>query len=118
MTQEQTSNSEIADAVRHQKAPRFRTQIGRLVEYSDGYYLRFYDWDDTDNPTAVAFKRRKVSRFLCPLETEKIDLKHLQRDYMKKVNAKQKGQHILPDKDRLVTTTIKHREYSATNPAL
>lgn len=112
MAESFTDNSEVVDAVRLTgKAPRFRTQTGRLVEYSDGYYLRFYDWDDTDNPNAAAFKRKKVSRFLCPLETEKIDLKHLQRDYMKKVNAKQKGQHILPDRDDLTVEQFWIREH-------
>jgi integrase len=99
---ETAHESGVVDAVHlTAKGPRFRTQTGRLVEYSDGYYLRFYDWDEADNPGAGAFKRKKVSRFLCPLETEKCDLKHLQRDYMKKVNARQKGQHILPDRDDL-----------------
>lgn len=95
---------EIVDIVREHCAanplPRFRTQTGVVVEYSDGWYLRYYD----DDP-ASAFKRKRVAVWLCPNDTEREVRERLQVAHIKVVNAKQKGVKVNVDKDEL---TIGH----------
>jgi integrase len=96
-----TDENGVFDAVHMAaKLPRFRTQHGQVVERSEGYYIRYYDWGvakkraSTEPDTrAETAQRRKVSEFLCPLGVEKMELRRLQREHMKKVNARQRGVH-------------------------
>src|SRR5580700_10576107 len=80
--------------------PRFRTQTGVLVEYSDGWYTRYYDSDPADR-----FKRKRVAVWLCPNDTEREVRERLQAAHIKTVNARQKGVRVNVDKDEL---TIGH----------
>jgi integrase len=81
--------------------PRFRTQTGVLVEYSDGWHTRYYDSDPTNR-----FKRKRVAFWLCAKDTEREVRERLQAEHIKRVNARQKGlPHVNVDKDEL---TIGH----------
>jgi integrase len=80
--------------------PRFRTQTGVLVEYSDGWYVRYYDDDPMD-----AHKRKRVAVWLCASDTEREVRERLQAAHIKTINAKQKGVRVNVDKEEL---TIGH----------
>jgi integrase len=100
-----TENEEIpADLVqahcKENPIPRFRTQTGVLVEYSDGWYVRYYDDDPAD-----VHKRKRVAVWLCASDTGREARERLQADHIKTVNARQKGVRVNIDKDEL---TIGH----------
>jgi integrase len=93
-----TQETEIVDAVHAAKRlPRFRTQSGQVVERSDGFWIRFYDWASGDDPIG---ERKKVSRWLAPPDTDKLELDSLRRDFIKKVNAQQRGFRLPDPKER------------------
>jgi hypothetical protein len=82
------TGEEIADIVRDRCSanplPRFRTQTGVLVEYSDGWYCRYYDDDPKD-----AHKRKRVAVWLCASDTEREVRERLQAAHIKVVNRAQ-----------------------------
>jgi integrase len=80
--------------------PRFRTQTGVLVEYSDGWYTRYYDSDPTNR-----FKRKRVAVWLCVSDTDRLERERLQAAYIKTVNARQHGVRVNVEKSEL---TIGH----------
>lgn len=79
-TEQEQAGIEVVDALRFMKQPpRFRTQAGRLVQYSDGWYLRYY----VDDPDAKGIQRKKIAQYLCPLHTEEDEVERLQGQFMK-----------------------------------
>jgi integrase len=83
---------EPVDAV-HSVKSRFRTQTGTLVRGSDGFYVRYC----VDGIGASGeFKRKKIARWLCPLETDVVDRGRLMKKFMASENARQKGVERVP----------------------
>jgi integrase len=63
-----------------QRERRFRRQVGVVVEYSDGWYLRYYKDNEVGH-------RVRVSERLCDPETEKYEREQLRKRRMKAING-------------------------------
>jgi integrase len=63
-----------------QRERRFRRQVGVVIEYRDGWYLRYYKDDE-------AGKRVRVSERLCDLETQKDERELLRKRRMRVING-------------------------------
>ena len=106
-----TEDEEIpVDLATENPWPRFRTQTGVLVEYSNGWHVRYYDSDPTNH-----FKRKRVAVWLCVSDTEREVRERLQAEHIKKVNARQSGVRVNVDKEAL---TIGHYWITERLPVL
>lgn len=69
----------IKALIQHNRARRFRTQTGTIVERADGFHLRYY----TDRNG----QRVKVTERLCGLDASKSTIEQARRRRMKAINA-------------------------------